>query len=535
MFAACFAGCFAAASDASEAASQLARAAAKAERKGDVARAYVLYSHAYALDPANPAYALRIRDFESVAKLDPGLKDKADAIGKEAKPDAGLDDSLFGELTASDAAEARKPLPPTELKATPALRDFDVRGDGKSLFEQVAKAFGLLVVFDSEYSPSPPTRFQMQQVDYRTALRALEDATGTFVIPVGDRLVFVAADTPAKRKEFERTVSVTIPIPETVNTQELQEMVNAVRSTMDIQRVMVDTTNRMVLLRDQISKVRPAQALLESLLRAHPQVDLEVELLDIDDSDSLQWGAGLPSSFPLIDFGTIANYVATTAIPSGFSSFLTFGGGATILGIGIAQANLFATVTKAITSTVYRAHLTASQGQPALLHVGSKYPLISSTFTTSASGTGTAAASYVPPPTIQFQDLGFELKITPHIHGTEEVTLEVEASYTLLGAVQPSGIPAINNRKFQSTVRLHEGEWAVLTGLISRTDAASFSGIAGLANVPVLGRLLGNNTRNTDRAGALLVIKPRLLNLPPTDLPTPALLTGTETKPISLL
>jgi hypothetical protein len=535
VFAACFGGSFAAASDASEAASQLARAAARAERKGDVARAYVLYAHAYALDPGNPAYGQRMRDFESVANLDPRLKGKADAIGKEPKPDAGLDDSLFGELTASDAAEARKPLHPTELKATPGLRDFDVRGDGKSLFEQVAKGFGLLVVFDSEYSPSPAARFQMQQVDYRTALRALEEATGTFVIPVADRLLFVAADTPAKRQQFERNVSVTIPIPETVSADELKDVVNAVRSTMDIQRVTVDNANRIVLLRDRISKVRPAQALLESLLRPHPQVNFEVDLLDIAGSDSLQWGAGLPSSFPLVDFGTIARYVGASAIPSGFSSFLTFGGGATFLGIGIAQANLFANVSKSLTTTVFRTHLAASQGQPATLHVGSKYPLVTSSFTATTSGPATTSAYAVPAPTIQFEDLGFELKITPYVHGRDEVTLVVEAAYKLLGQVQSSGIPAINDRKFESTVRLREGEWAVVTGLMSSTEAASLGGIAGLANVPLLGRLLSTNTRDTDLTNTLLVIKPRLLNVPPTEFPTPALVTGTETKPISLL
>jgi general secretion pathway protein D len=96
-------------------------------------------------------------------------------------------------------------------------------------------------------------------------------------------------------------------------------------------------------------------------------------------------------------------------------------------------------------------------------------------------------------------------------------------------------MPTINDRKFESTVRIREGEWAVLTGLMSRTEAASLSGIAGLANVPVLGRLLGDNTRDTDRTNTLLVIKPRLLNLPPTEFPTPTLVTGTETRPISLL
>ncbi len=369
-----FASALAIAGEPGDAAARLARAAAKADRKGDVARAYVLYSQAAALDPGNPAYDLHVQLLRSLATIDPNLQDKADAIRREPNPEAGLDESLFGVISAEDAAEARQPLPPTELKAAPGLQDFDLRGDSRLLFEQVARAYGLLVAFDTEYVPAASVRFQLHQVDYRTALIALQAATGSFVVPVADRLLFVASDVPAKRLEFEKTVAVAIPIPETTSNVELQEVFNAVHSAIDIQRITVDLEHRMILMRDRVSKVRPAQALLESLLRPHPQVDFEVDLVDVSQSDSTQWGAALPTSFPLADIGKIASYVAQTATPSGVSGFLTFGGGATLVGIGITQANLFANMTHSLTTTAYRAHLVASQGQPATLHVGSKYP-----------------------------------------------------------------------------------------------------------------------------------------------------------------
>ena len=518
------------ASDASDAASQLAHDAAKAARKGDLTKAYLLYSHAYSLDPSNPDYGVHMHSLESLAKLDPNPKGKAAATPENFEGTDAVDKTVFGELTPQDAADARQPLPPAELTTSALVEDFDLRGDTRSLYEQVSKAFGLLVVFDSEYTPPATMRFQVQQVDYRTAFRALEDATGSFIIPVTDKLIFVAADTPAKRQAFEKNVAMAIPIPETVSTPELNEVVTAVRSTMDIQKVTVDTANRIVLLRDRVSKVRPAQALLESLMRPHPQVEFEVDLVSLDGADSLQWGLALPNSFPVVDFGSIAKYVASS-IPAGFSNFMAFGGAATFIGIGITEANLFANVSNSLTTTVYKTNLVASQGLPATLHVGDKYPLVTSSFT--ASGPGTAAA--IPPPSIQFEDLGFELKITPYIHGTDEVTLDVEANYELLGQVDYNGIPEIDNRKFKSTVRLRDGEWAVVTGLLSRTDATTLAGIAGLSNIPILGRLLSTNTKSDDRTTTLLVIKPRLMNMPPSESTSPTLLTGTETKPISLL
>lgn len=519
----------AAASDATDAARELAHAAAKAERKGETAHAYVLYSQAYALDPTNLDYAVRVKSFENMARADTDFQKKSEAIQKEPKPNAGPDESLFGEVTPKDAAEARQPLPPTELRAIPGVQNLDLHGDAKSLFEEVAKAYGLLATFDSEFNPAPTIHFELEQVDYRTALRTLEEATGAFVIPVADRLIFVAADTPAKRQQFERTVTVAIPIPETLNTQDLQEIATAIRSTMDIKQLMVDTTNRILVMRDHVSKVRPAEMLAEDLMRPHARVELEVDLLSVDSSKSLQWGLALPNSFP-IAFGQITRYIGQTVIPSGGANFLSFGGGATLFGIGVASANLFANVTDSLTTTALRSRLIAEQGQAATLHVGSKYPLITSTFVGAPQG-----STFVPPPNIQFQDLGLELKVTPYIHGTGDVTLTVEASYTLLGQVDANGIPTINDRKFQSTVRLHEGEWAVLTGLVNRMDVSTLGGIYALGSVPGLGPLLSTNTHDKSSTDTLLVIKPRLINLPPTEEPGVTLPTGTEARPISLL
>ena len=66
------------------------------------------------------------------------------------------------------------PLPPTELAADADVKNFDLRGDARKLFEDVAHAYGLDCMFDGDYQPVPPFRFQMDEVDYRVALHGLE-------------------------------------------------------------------------------------------------------------------------------------------------------------------------------------------------------------------------------------------------------------------------------------------------------------------------------------------------------------------------
>ena len=200
-----------------------------------------------------------------------------------------------------------------ELVASADPRDVDVRGDDRTVYEEVAKAYGLLVMFDKDYQTSAPFRFRVEGAGYRVALRSLESATGSFVVPVSAKMFLVAKDTPQKRTELEQTMSIVIPLPETLQPQEAQEIGQAVRFTMDITRLIVDAGRRALLVRDRVSKVRPAQILLVDLLYHRPQVMIEMELLSTSHSLLNGYGLSWPSSFPFVNFGDFLNSVPAAA------------------------------------------------------------------------------------------------------------------------------------------------------------------------------------------------------------------------------
>jgi type II secretory pathway component GspD/PulD (secretin) len=493
---------------------QLYRQAQQAERAGETTRAYVLYAQAAAADPGNLLYWARAQALRPMASL----------LKPLAKPDLApekIDRTLFGSISDQELDQARKPLPPPELKGTPGIQDLDLRGDSKALWEQVAAAFRLAVVFDTQYQPVPALRFQLSGADYRAALRALEAATNSFLIPISDRLMFIANDTTQKRSEYQSSAAVVIPFSETMSVQELQEITTGVRGTLDMQRVMVDTQRHLILIRDRVTKVRLAEKILQDLLRPRGQVAIEIELLSTDRTSALSYGLSLPSAFPLVNFPNKLNLL--NVIPTGYSNFLTFGGGASVIGIGITSAQLFATVAKASASSVLKTEIVAMDGQPASLHVGDKYPLVTNTYIGDTSQGGTV---YIPPPTFTFEDLGLLLKVTPHIHGTDEVTLDVDAEFKLLGAASIDGIPIISSRKYESKVRVMTGQWAVLAGLMTASEARTITGIPILSLIP----LLRSNKVNTEYGQTLIVLKPHLLVLPPTESATWRAWCGTETK-----
>ena len=153
------------------------------------------------------------------------------------------------------------------------------------------------------------------------------------------------------------------------------------------------------------------------------------------------------------------------------------------------------------------------------------------TVSSSSSGVGQV---YTPPPTFNFEDLGLSLKITPFVHDLEEVTLEVEAEFKLLGSGSFNGVPVISARKYQGKIRLRTSEYAVVAGLVSESEAKSITGLAGVTKLPLLGPLLGNNTRSKEESRVLLVIKPTITSMPPSEFATKTYWFGSETKPLTI-
>jgi general secretion pathway protein D len=250
--------------------------------------------------------------------------------------------------------------------------------------------------------------------------------------------------------------------------------------------------------------------------------------MTVTKTSSLGIGLSLPNSTSLVNFGT---FLQNAVSPGNMSSFLTFGGGKTLFGLGVASAQAFATLSRSSGDNLFSSQMVTLDGQPATLHVGDRYPIITNAYVGATGGAGTV---YAPPPTVNFEDLGLVLKITPSVHLAGQMTLDVEAEYTVLGALNSQGIPTISQEKFKGQVRLGADEWAVIAGLTQVTNSHSIGGIAGLASIPLLGRLFRNDTYEKDSTETLLVLKPRLIELPPSEYPTHTLWVGTEGKPITV-
>ncbi len=266
-------------------AEQLYHQAQKAEHDGEIVKAYLLYAEAAAADPTNIDYWSHAQALRPAASLVDASPPKEPDF-----PSEKIDHTLFGTVTESEMEEARRPLPPPRLQAEPGRRDYDIQGDSKAIWEQVAATLHLKVLFDTDYRPTRPFRFELANADHRDALHALQSATDSFLVPISERLIFVANDNTQKRAQFEPTAVVALPYPEWLSVQELQELAANIRGVLDAQKLTVDRNRGVMVIRDRVTKVRLAEKLFEDLVRPRAQVTIDVEILTTDLSSSLSYG-----------------------------------------------------------------------------------------------------------------------------------------------------------------------------------------------------------------------------------------------------
>jgi general secretion pathway protein D len=166
--------------------------------------------------------------------------------------------------------------------------------------------------------------------------------------------------------------------------------------------------------------------------------------------------------------------------------------------------------------------LRSVSGEAATLTVGQKYPIMNGAF---FGGTPLGV-----PPSFTYEDLGVKMKITPIVQCADQIALDVSAEFELLSGQSVNGIPVLANRKLEGKVALRAGEWAVVAGLMSPNDSTTITGIPILSSIPLIGRVFRRNDINRSDTEVLILIKPRLIGLPPGEDASRFLFVGSEGK-----
>ena len=511
-------------------AARLAKEARRAENQGQLVRAYMLFAEAAARDPKNVSYAVSRDAVEPLAKL----LSKSDVETANIKPEIA-EAEAYSNLTSLPLI-APVPLdsgpvllPPAVIRPSATLQSFDLHADEKSVIRQVAQAFGIEAVFDPDFTSKPDVHFNMTGVPFRTALDGVTDATNTFVFALSERQVFVARDTDVKRNEFEPQIVLTVDLPESIDPKEIVEAASAARGAAQLRGAITwDSQAHKVVIHDRVTRARVARSLMEAILLPKAQVSFEVQVMIVDSDSVYKYGVSWQTLYQMIPLGAISK-IHNASLPSilNTSTFLPFGGGASLIGIGLADANLMASYSNSYARALYDATVVVADGQTATLHVGDKYPIPSALYK-GVGQTGASSGALNPIGQVTQEDLGLALKIGARVHGDGEIALDLDAEFKSLGTTQLDSVPSVNQRAFKSSLTLNEGQWAIIGGMQEDARSANDSGFPALGAIPGLEALFTQTTREHRKSDTLVVIKPTITRLPMSAEISPQFLLGPE-------
>ncbi len=497
------------------------------------------FRSALKLDPDNPYMQQRLQD----ALRDPAHLNPAHPIVNLnlANPVRATTFTALADLLAEST--------PIQLQAKSERASFHYRGDVRGLFAQLGTSYGMTAEFD-ESVKTKTVRFFVDDVDFMTALALACRVSKTMWTPLDAHQLLIADDSTENHKQFDRMALATFSVPGASTPQEATELVTSLRNVCDFQKISSGASGT-VEVRAPQAVLAACSKLMRQLTSDRPQVSLEVEVYQIDHNFMREIGAHIPDTFNLYNIPVAAlaglggqsiqslvnqlissggiNQAGSTALSgilaqlqsqagSIFSQPLaTFGGGLTFSGLSLDHVTAALSLNESWSRSLSRVTLRAGQSNEATFHLGERYPILNGTYAPIYNSSAISAVlgnqSYVAPfPSVSYEDLGLSLKAKPTIHGNGDVSLALELQVRSLTGQSSNGVPVLSNEEYKASIRLRDGEPAVVAGEITTNDQRSMAGIPWLAAIPGLNRALTDNNRMKEDDELLIVITPHVVS-----------------------
>ncbi|MGH9563011.1 MAG: hypothetical protein ACRD3S_16285 [Terracidiphilus sp.] len=515
----------------------LVQQAAKDRLTGNEAAARTALEQARALDPDN---------IEVVQHLD----EMADyATRSEPRPLYEQSDHQLAE--------------PPQLEPTRGAHSFHMHRDSKQVITEVFKAYGITAMIDSGVH-SISTRFDVDDLEFSQAARAVGLATNTFFVPVDAHRALVALNTPASRNEFLPEDTETVYLTG-LSDDEMNDVLTVAKNIFAMPHASLATTSHTLLLRAPDRTLESFNTTLQSLLDGRSQVVLDVRIIQVAHTGERNTGVQLPQTMtafnvlaeeqsllnqnaslvqeiissglapandPLAILGIL---IASGAVPSSLlqNGFAVFGGGITQSALELGSFNVNLNLNTSDSRELDDVQLRLGDGEKGTLKLGEKYPIQTASFSSvgpslpaglaglSAPGASgnlssllSSLTSSVPNvPMVQYEDLGLTLTVTPKALRNDDVALTVEMKLDALSGTFVNGNPILDNRAYSGVVTLKEGEATVVATELDKSQSRSISGTPGLSEIPGLNNISEKNMQ-TNYATLVIVMTPHVVRGP---------------------
>lgn len=344
------------------------------------------------------------------------------------------------------------------------------------------------------------------------------------------------------RKDLARADS-TVPVETRlvrVNYAQASSLVPAVQSIVSKARgaVVADTTNNALVITDVQTRIDQIEQFVKGLDIRTPQVSIQAKIILVDRTDvqslGLQYDLGSPTQF----FNKLVARLDSTGKPHTPDQTIVDLGGNSLSAIGNADQQVINPALKLIFSTALgnftlttfvqalqsvdladvqaEPSVTTLDNRPAEVLVGDRVPI--RVIDVSAVSTGGAAGSNVPRATVQFQQTGINLRVTPHVTANRQILMNLHAERS---AIKPASVDigfTFQTQQADAQVLVSDGETIVMGGLTETDLTLTKTGIPFLVDLPIVGRLFGFTSQTEERRDLIILITPHIVD----DLAAPA-------------
>ena len=416
---------------------------------------------------------------------------------------------------------------PVELAAIPNVpMTMKQTADSKIIYETIGKLAGINVLFDPDYT-SRAIKVDLNSVSLEEALQIVAMESKTFWRPVTPNTIFVAADNPAKRKELEQSVIKTFYLSNLSQPTELQDVVNALRQILEIQRIQPLPSEGAIVVRGNPDQIALAQKLVSDLDRSKPEVVVDIAVMQINRDKNRTLGINPPTSAsiqlqPNVTTTTTNNNnnnnnnglggITTPTTNNGSINLNSLANlNATDFQVTISQATVSALFSDTNTKLIQNPQIRSVDGQKATLKIGDRIPIATGSFQPGIGGVGINPLVNTQ---FQYQDVGVNIEVTPRVHSNGDVTLKIAMDISsVTGQSNIGGItqPIIGQRKVDHEVRLREGEANLLGGMLEDLNSKSLTGMPGLSQIPLLKYLFGQTQTEHRETETVFVLIPHVV------------------------
>ncbi|KAF0807209.1 general (type II) secretion pathway protein D [Alcanivorax sp. S71-1-4] len=286
--------------------------------------------------------------------------------------------------------------------------------------------------------------------------------------------------------------------------------------------IQADTSLNALVIRAEPAKMEELQSIVRQLDVRRSQILIEAAIVEVGGNLGLdlgvQWAAGdLERGVGGTNFDTagislndvIASVLAgepTTQLSNG----LIIGGGETDSDGNLRWGGfLQALASNSNVNLLSTPSVLTLDNQEASIVVGQNVPFVTGQSTSTGSGIDN------PFQTIQRQDVGITLTVTPSLAGDSTVRLELEQEAS---AVQASvdGVNSVDlitsKRSIKTTVLADDGETIVLGGLIQDDVRRTETKVPILGDIPLLGVLFRSTSDSREKRNLIVFLRPTILN-----------------------